>query len=161
MRREFLAVFVSAAGLLPAPFAVADTPPRFMSVRSNAVEARLSPRAEQPVAWIYQHAGLPVMVVGEREGWMRVRDPDGAEVWMRREDLEARRTIYVREQTPLRRTARAGGQMVAYLMPGVIGSVTACDGNWRRVAVGGRVGWVDDAALWGGDCTGLDTTIRP
>ena len=61
----------------------------------------------------------------------------------------------------LRRTARDGGQTIAYLMPGVIGAVTQCSGEWRRVAVGGRVGWVATSSLFGGDCAGLSATIRP
>ena len=104
---------------------------------------------------------MPVMMLAEREGWTHVRDPDGDEVWMRTSDLDVRRTVYVRDQATLRKTARTGGQVVAYLMPGVIGAVTACDGDWRRVAVGGRIGWVQNSSLWGGECTGLDAAVRP
>lgn len=161
MRRGILAAFVAAAALFSLNSATAEAPARYMSLRGDDVEGRQGPGADQRIAWLYQRAGLPVMVLAEREGWKHVRDPDGDEVWMRSEDLEARRTVYVREQTTLRRSARAGGQVVAYLMPGVIGAVTACDGDWRRVAVGGRIGWVQNSALWGGECTGLDSAIRP
>jgi SH3-like domain-containing protein len=84
-----------------------------------------------------------------------VRDPDGAEVWMHAQNLDQRRTVYVTQPTAMRRTANAGGEVLAYLGPGVIGAVTACNGDWRRVAIAGRVGWVDNAMLWGGDCAGL------
>lgn len=161
MRRGILAAFVAAAALFSLTSATAEAPARFMSLRGDDVEGRQGPSADQRIAWLYQRAGLPVMVLAEREGWTHVRDPDGDEVWMRSEDLEARRTVYVREQATLRRSARAGGQVLAYLMPGVIGAVTACDGDWRRVAVGGRIGWVQNSALWGGECTGLDSAIRP
>lgn len=161
MRRGFCAAFVAAAALFSLNSATADAPERFMSLRADGVEGRQGPGADQRVAWLYQRAGLPVMVLAEREGWTRVRDPDGDEVWMRSEDLAARRTIYVREEATLRRSARAGAHVVAYLMPGVIGSVTQCDGDWRRVAVGGRIGWVQNSSLWGGACTGLDSPIRP
>lgn len=161
MRRGSVAAFVAAAVLFSLSSATAEAPARFMSLRGADVEGRQGPGTEQRVAWLYQRAGLPVMVLAERDGWMRVRDPDGDEVWMRLEDLEARRTVYVREEAALRRTARSGGQIVARLMPGVIGAVTRCDGEWRRVAVGGRVGWVQNSALWGGECAGLDSPIRP
>jgi SH3-like domain-containing protein len=141
--------------------ATADQPVRFMSLRSDGVEGRGGPGADQGLRWIYQRAGLPVQVLAERGGWKQVRDPDGDEVWMRSEDLDPRRTIYVREETQLRRTAREGGQVVATLMPGVVGAVTACDGDWRRVAVGGRIGWAQNSSLWGGECAGLDSPIRP
>lgn len=161
MRRGICAAFIAAAALFSLSSATADQPTRFMSLRSDGVEGRGGPGADQHLQWLYQRAGLPVMVLAEREGWKHVRDPDGDEVWMRSEDLDARRTVYVREQATLRRAARSGGQVVAYLMPGVIGAVTGCDGDWRRVAVGGRIGWVENTSLWGGECAGLDTAIRP
>ena len=161
MRRQFCAAFVAAAALFSLNSATADTPARFMSLRSEQVEGRNGPGAEQHLQWLYQRAGLPVMVLAEREGWTHVRDPDGDEVWMRSADLDVRRTVYVRDQATLRKTARTGGQVVAYLMPGVIGAVTACDGDWRRVAVGGRIGWVQNSSLWGGECAGLDAAVRP
>ncbi len=161
MRSGIRAVIAAATALFSLSSATADQPARFMSVRMDGVEGRRAPGAEQRVAWLYQRAGLPVMVLSEREGWKHVRDPDGDETWMRSEDLEARRTVYVREEATLRRTARSGGQVIAHLMPGVIASVTRCDGDWRRVAVGGRIGWVQNSSLWGGDCAGLDQSIRP
>ncbi|MEZ5994378.1 MAG: SH3 domain-containing protein [Hyphomonadaceae bacterium] len=132
-----------------------------MSLGREGAEGHSGPSARQPVAWIYQRAGLPLMVLAEQGEWRRVRDPDGTEVWMEAANLEARRTVYVRQNTVLRRAPRAGGQPLAILAPGVIGAVTGCDGVWRRVAVGGRIGWAEDAALWGGDCDGLETAIRP
>jgi SH3-like domain-containing protein len=155
------AAIVAVAALFSLNSATAETPVRFMSLRGADVEGRQGPGADQRIAWLYQRAGLPVMVLGERQGWSHVRDPDGDEVWMRSADLDGRRTVYVREQVTLRRHARSGGAAVAYLMPGVIGAVTACDGDWRRVAVGGRIGWVQNSSLWGGACTGLDNAIRP
>lgn len=161
MRSGICAAVVAAAALFSLNSATAEAPARFMSLRVDGVEGRQGPGADQRIAWLYQRAGLPVMVLAQREGWTRVRDPDGDEVWMRSEDLAVRRTVYVREQATLRRAARSNGASVAYLMPGVIGAVTACDGDWRRVAVGGRIGWVENSSLWGGECAGLDRAIRP
>jgi SH3-like domain-containing protein len=132
-----------------------------MSLKIEGAEGRHGPGTEHRIDWLYERAGLPLMVLAHQGAWIQVRDPDGAEVWMHAENLEVRRTVYVREQTTLRRSARAGGQAIAYLMPGVIGAVTQCDGEWRRVAVGGRIGWVENSSLWGGDCAGLANTIRP
>jgi SH3-like domain-containing protein len=75
---------------------------------------------------------------------------------MHAQNLDPRRTVYVKQDVALRRDARAGGHPLAYLAPGVTGALTSCQGEWRRVAVGGRVGWVENTALWGGsDCSGL------
>jgi SH3-like domain-containing protein len=154
--RGFFAVLLAAA-LFSLNSATAEAPSRFVSLKSAGAEGHAGPGPEHRVAWLYQHAGLPLQVLGERGGWVHVRDPDGDESWMPTESLEQRRTVYVRQQTTLRRSAQRGGQPIAYLMPGVIGAITACDGEWRRVAVGGRIGWVENAAVWGGDCAGLGT----
>lgn len=155
------AAFLAAAALFLLNSATAEAPARFMSLRVDGVEGRQGPGADQRVAWLYQRVDLPVQVLAQRNDWSHVRDPDGDEVWVRTAELNERRTVYVREETTLRRTARAGGHVVAYLMPGVIGSVTACDGDWRRVAIGGRIGWVQNSSLWGGECAGLDAAVRP
>jgi SH3-like domain-containing protein len=159
MRRGFCAAIVAAAALFSLTSATAEAPARFMSLKGQEAEGRNGPGPQHAVAWVYQRAGLPMQVVSEMSGWLRVRDPDGDETWMAAADLEPRRTTYVRQQTTLRRSARSGAQPVAYLMPGVIGAVTGCEGDWRRVAVGGRVGWVESSALWGASCPAA--AIRP
>lgn len=155
------AALLAAAALFSLNSATADAPARFMSLRVDGVEGRQGPGVDQTIAWLYQRVDLPVQLLAQRDGWSHVRDPDGDEVWVRTEELNERRTVYVREETTLRRTARTGGHVVAYLMPGVIGAVTACDGDWRRVAIGGRIGWVQNSSLWGGECAGLDAAVRP
>lgn len=164
MRALRYAAVLTAAVIFSAPGA-AETPaigpdsnlpvPRFVSLKVEGANGRHGPGLDHRIDWIYQRAGLPLRVTAESGPWRRVMDPDGAQVWMHAQNLDTRRTAYVREATELRRQARPGSATVAYLDAGVIGALTGCDGEWRRVAVGGRVGWVEAAALWGADCTGL------
>jgi SH3-like domain-containing protein len=129
--------------------------PRFVSLKTPGANGRQGPGLTHRVNWIYERAGLPLQVTGESGPWRRVRDPDNAEVWIHAQNLDQRRTVYVSEATSLRRNPNSASATVAYLAPGVVGAVTGCNGEFRRVAVGGRVGWVENASLWGGDCTGL------
>lgn len=163
MRR---AALVAIVGMLLATAAAADPPalgpdsqlpvPRFVSLKTEGANGRRGPGLEHRVEWIYERAGLPLQVTGESGPWRRVRDPDGAQVWMHAQNLDARRTALVTTDVPLRRAARPGAKPAAYLSPGVIGVLTGCDGEWRRIAIGGRVGWVERDALWGADdCSGL------
>jgi SH3-like domain-containing protein len=154
--RGFFAALLAAAALFSLTSAAAEAPPRYVSLKTGGAEGRAGPGPEHRVTWLYERVGLPLQVLAERGAWVRVRDPEGDESWMQTESLDPRRTIYVREQTTLRRTAQRGGRPIAYLMPGVIGAITACEGEWRRVAVGGRIGWVENSAVWGGDCSGLE-----
>lgn len=164
MRRGIAAAMIAAFALLSLNSAAADAPavgtdsnlpvPRYVSLKTQGANGRHGPGLEHRIDWVYERAGLPLQVTAESGPWRRVVDPDGAEVWMHAQNLDQRRTAYVRELTALRRTARPGAQTVAMLAPGVIGAVTGCEGDWRRVAVGGRVGWVQASALWGADCSG-------
>ncbi len=130
--------------------------PRFASLKTEGANGRRGPGLEHRIDWVYARAGLPLQVTGESGPWRRVVDPDGDQVWIHARNLEQRRTFYVSAAVALRRTARAGAAPVAYLARGVVGSFTGCDGDWRRVAVGGRVGWVEKEALWGAEvCTGV------
>jgi SH3-like domain-containing protein len=99
--------------------------------------------------------GLPLQVVGESGPWRRVRDPDGAEVWMHQQNLVSRRMVYVTAPTVLRRRPHENAAPLAYVGAGVVGGFTGCDGEWRRMTIAGRVGWVKADAVWGGDCAGL------
>jgi SH3-like domain-containing protein len=165
MRRGIFAAFVAASALLTLNAAASGAPavgadsnlpvPRFVSLRTEGANGRHGPGLEHRVDWIYERAGLPLQVTGESGPWRRVVDPDGAVVWMHAQNLDQRRTVYLTQPATLRRTASEGASPVAYLAPGVIGALTGCDGDYRRVAVGGRVGWVAADALWGGDCRGV------
>ncbi|MES1199096.1 MAG: SH3 domain-containing protein [Pseudomonadota bacterium] len=127
--------------------------PRFVSLKSAGANGRHGPGLEFKVDWIYERADLPLQVTAESGRWRRVRDPDGAEVWMFAANLEERRTVYVKTQddVALRDAPQPDAHIVAYLAPGVVGALTGCDTSWRRVAVGGRVGWVEAGAIWGAD----------
>jgi SH3-like domain-containing protein len=127
-------------------------------LKAESANGRHGPGVEHRIDWIYSRAGLPLQVTAESGPWRRVRDPDGGEVWMHAQNLDSKRTAYVRgdEDVPLRANPRSNSHVEAYLAPGVVGSLTGCEGDWRRIAVRGRVGWAPKAALWGSDdCTGI------
>lgn len=165
MRRGIPAA-LSAAIALFAASAAADPPavgpdsrlpvPRFASLKTEGANGRRGPGQEHRIMWIYQRSGLPLQITAESGPWRRVRDPDGDQVWMHAQNLDNRRTVYVVDPSPLRRTAHENSRTVATLAPGVVAALTGCSGDWRRVSVGGRVGWVLKTQVWGGDdCTGL------
>ena len=98
---------------------------------------------------------VPLLVTAESGPWRRVRDPGGAEVWIHSVHLEDRRTVYVLGgrlgSAALRRAPRAKARVVAYLERGVVARLEACRGEWRKLAVEDREGWVEVAALWGAE----------
>jgi SH3-like domain-containing protein len=164
MRRGILAALVAAAAL--SSLNAAATPageldpngaaPRFVSLKADGANGRHGPSIHSRVDWIYQRAELPLEIVAANGPWRRVRDPDGAETWMYAQNLDARRTAYFRQAAPLLRQPHHSSATAAYVAQGVVGGLTACQGDWRRVAVSSHVGWVDKSVLWGADdCAGV------
>ena len=154
-------MFALSASAADAPVRGTDSNlpvPRYVSLRTEGANGRHGPGVEHRVDWVYERAGLPLQVTAESGPWRRVRDPDGAEVWIHAQNLDPKRTVYVtaNDDAAMRANARPNGSLVAYLEPGVVGNLTGCEGEWRRVAVGGRVGWVKQDQLWAAsDCAGL------
>ncbi len=151
----------AAAAAVERPQASTNAPspdlPRYVSLKSDNANGRHGPGEEHRIDWIYQRAGLPLQVTGESGPWRRVVDPDGAQVWIHESNLDQRRTAYVvaHGDVPMKRRANHNSRTIARLAPGVVVGFTGCDGDWRRVTVGGRVGWVPSAAVWGADCAGI------
>lgn len=128
--------------------------PRFVSLKSERVNARMGPTSDHAVIFIYQRRGLPVEVTAEFDNWRRIRDHEGTETWVFHSMLAGRRTAMVRARAgsadliPV--MDRAGGsRIVARLEPQVQGVVRACDGQWCRLSGEGFDGFVEQARLWG------------
>lgn len=133
--------------------------PRFVSLKADRVNLREGPSKDNRTSWVFQRAGLPVEVTGEFEIWRRIRDAEGAEGWVLHSLLSGRRTVLIApwtrdgkaEQQALYARADERSGVVAYLEPGVLGSVRQCDGVWCRIH-GGRDkfdGYIRQERLWG------------
>jgi len=56
--------------------------PRFASLRYGLVNGRIGPSTDHQVAFEYERAGMPVLIIKETTDWARVRDFEGDEVWI-------------------------------------------------------------------------------
>jgi SH3-like domain-containing protein len=65
--------------------------------------------------------------------------------------MSAQRTAIVKPGEPREiREKRAAASRVAFLAePGVVGKLQECDGDWCRLAVGKRAGWIRQSDLFG------------
>lgn len=128
--------------------------PRFVSLNSDRVNVRVGPGSDYPVAWIYVRLGLPVEVTEEVDNWRKVRDSNGDEGWVFYSLLSGERTAIVAPNSdgpalPLRASASESARIVAYLDPGVQGTLEACEAGWCRIRGSGFDGWITDENLWG------------
>jgi len=128
--------------------------PRFVSLKSDRVNARSGPNKDQDVRWVYTHMGMPVEITAEFENWRRIRDWEGAECWVYHSLLSGRRMAVVVPKTkdelvPLFEGADVGSAVSARLQSGVLGALKSCDGNWCQFSGKGFDGYIRQERLWG------------
>jgi SH3-like domain-containing protein len=130
--------------------------PRFVSIKTDRVNARGGPDKDHDVTWIYTRVGWPVEITAEFENWRRIRDSDGTEGWVYHSLLSGKRTAVVQLKTktktdlvPLHAKPNAESVVTAQLQPGVLGSVKSCNGLWCRLVGEGYDGWIEQNRLWG------------
>jgi SH3-like domain-containing protein len=130
--------------------------PRFVSLRSGRVNSRIGPGLAYPVDWMYLKSGLPMEIIQEYDNWRRVRDADGAEGWINQALLSSRRTAMTAPwqrgkatQFPLLAEPRKEAAPVAFVEPGVIGTIKSCNGDWCEMTFAGRTGFMAQSQIWG------------
>ncbi len=128
--------------------------PRFVSLKSDEVNARVGPGGDYQIAWVFRRAGLPVEVIAEFENWRQVRDASGSTGWISAGLTSARRTAVVapwaKDRSLFELTSSRGGSTpVARIEHGAIVDVMQCDGEDCEVYAGKQKGWVPQKNLWG------------
>ncbi len=129
--------------------------PRFVSLKSDAVNVRRGPSRDHEVVWRYVRAGLPVEVTQEFENWRRIRDFEGAEGWVFHSLLSGVRTALVApwdksgRNYELHDAPAISARVTALVEPGVQARVAECGDSWCRLEGQGFGGWIEQGTLWG------------
>jgi len=128
--------------------------PRFVSLKSNRVNVRRGPSKSHRVTWVFSRKGLPVEIVAEFDNWRRIRDSEGEEGWVSQALLTGERTALIAPWLPKQRvrlysSADTSAAAVAIMETGVLGRVSACDGDWCTFSTAGYRGWIQQDLLWG------------
>lgn len=113
---------------------------------------RTGPGTQFPIKWVYQRAGLPLMIVDEFDHWRKVRDWQGVEGWMHSSMLANRRTvIIVGGVQAMRKEAGGSGPIVARIESPVIAKLLLCSaqGAWCQIEIDDHKGWIKRSELWG------------
>lgn len=149
-----VALSIAAAVLLSGPLsALAQTGlplPRYASLRASKVHLRTGPGVRYPVEWVFVYRSMPVEIVAEFENWRKVRDWQGTEGWVHRTMLSGTRTAIVTGGIqPLRRDPDTGAPLIARVEEKVVGRLVECTGDWCRIEIGKRRGWIRRDHVWG------------
>jgi SH3-like domain-containing protein len=145
-------VALAIGGMAQAASGPVRKTPYWASLSAGEARMRTGPGRNFPADWLYERQGLPVQVTEVYPGWRKVRDPDGTEGWMIGNLVSDQRTAMVKGGVAeLRDAPEADAKVLWRAESGVIGRLSRCGGNWCRIEVHGRSGFVEKTHLWGVD----------
>ena len=140
MKRILLIALICLIGVLAA-FAQETLPekkladakklPRFVSLRSNPVNARSGPGIKYQIAWVYMQKSAPVEVIAEFEDWRKVRDWQGSESWIKSQMLNSKRFAKVTApgENNLYAKSNYKSTVIARVEDDVVGEIKKCPAN--------------------------------
>jgi SH3-like domain-containing protein len=89
-------------------------------------------------------------VTAEFEHWRKVLDADGAEGWLHKTLLSDRRTAVVTDEiVNFHLAGNTKAPIVFRAEAGVIGALETCVGNWCKMKIRDRVGWIERRRIYG------------
>lgn len=124
--------------------------PRFVSLKSDYVNARVGPGKRYPIRWVYTRKNLPVEIVEEFAHWRKIRDMDGDGGWVHKSLLSGARTAIISEKTQnLYARPDATSRPLLRAAVTVIGRVHSCSPDWCEIEIHDHTGWLRKADIWG------------
>ena len=151
MRSLTLAATLALTLATPA-FAQERPVPYWASIAAGEALMRTGPDRSYPAAWLYKRRDLPVRVLQVVGAWRRVQEQDGSSGWMLASLLAARRTAIVTGRyRPINSEPGSNGRLLWQAETGVVGRISKCDGQYCRIQIGEKIGFIEQAALWGTD----------
>ena len=152
LRKLTLAAMLAAAAA--APLTAQERPlPYWASIAAGQALMRTGPDRTYPALWLYKRRDLPVKVLQVVGPWRRVQEQDGSSGWMLAQLLAARRTgvVVAGGLRPIRSGPSNDADLLWQAEPGVIGRISKCDGQFCRIQIGEKVGYIEQNAIWGTD----------
>lgn len=122
------------------------TIPRFVSLRSNHINARSGPGARYPIEWVYMQKSAPVEIIAEFELWRKIKDWQGSESWVHKSMLSGKRSVKV--ITPGENNVYAKddfkAKIIAKVEDEVVGEIEKCPVNnsFCKIKFASITGWV-------------------
>ena len=129
------------------------TIPRFVSLRSNHINARSGPGARYPIEWVYMLKSAPVDFIAEFELWRKIKDWQGSESWVHKSMLSGKRSVKV--ITPGENNVYAKddfkAKIIAKVEDEVVGEIEKCPVNnsFCKIKFASITGWVPRQNLYG------------
>ena len=129
------------------------TIPRFVSLRSNHINARSGPGARYPIEWVYMQKSAPVEIIAEFELWRKIKDWQGSESWVHKSMLSGKRSVKVITTGENNVYAKDDfkAKIIAKVEDEVVGEIEKCPVNnsFCKIKFASITGWVPRQNLYG------------
>ena len=129
------------------------TIPRFVSLRSNHINARSGPGARYPIEWVYMQKSAPVEIIAEFELWRKIKDWQGSESWVHKSMLSGKRSVKVIPPGENNVYAKDDfkAKIIAKVEDEVVGEIEKCPVNnsFCKIKFASITGWVPRQNLYG------------
>jgi SH3-like domain-containing protein len=124
---------------------------RYVTIKSNQVNARKGPGVNYPIEWVFVKKGEPVKVVSEFEQWRKIQDIDGSGGWVHSSVLSPKRNVIIKSSSIVKLLSKADekGKIIAKLEPGLRCIFNKCKNSWCQIKCSGYKGWLKAEYLWG------------
>jgi len=161
MKRILLVVLVCMIGVLaavaqdsmPKPDKKTPSLPRFVSLRSQPVNARSGPGVRYPIEWVYMQKSAPIEIIAEFEDWRRVRDWQGSESWIKDQMLSASRYVRIKNagKNNIYAKSNTKSPIIAKVEDGVVGKIKKCPAHneFCLISFNDIEGWIPRQNLYG------------
>lgn len=132
------------------PFVQKD--PDFMSLKYKKTNLRSGPGTEYIIKYTYQVSGMPLRVLDSYYDWKKVQDYQGDTGWIAKNLLSKRqRVIITADVTTLRKSRSDKTKPLMALKKNVMAKLLKCKGEWCKVEIKEKKGWVAKSDIWGFD----------
>lgn len=124
--------------------------PRFASIKSNEVNARIGPTIKSPIEWVFIKKGEPVEIIAEYEQWRQIRDINGEGGWVHSSVLSGKRSVIIlgKEVVKLTRSP-SSDSIVAKVSGNVRCLLNKCKAQHCQISCQSYKGWLAKSLLWG------------
>jgi len=125
--------------------------PRFVSIKSNEVNARSGPTTKSAVEWVFIKKGEPVEIIAEYEQWRQVRDINGEGGWIHSSVLSGKRSVVIigDKEIELTKSVNPKSRVIAKLMPKVRCGLKKCKEQFCQIICKDYTGWIPKEVIWG------------
>lgn len=123
---------------------------KFYSTKYNEVNVRNGPGTNYFVVGKFLKKGIPVLVVGEFEGWKRTINFLGNEGWISNSQLSKKRYgIIIKESVEMKSFPKKKAKTKLILGKNLNFKIKRCIIDWCKIKVRSKSGWIKKDNFWG------------